>query len=191
MLEIICVEDSCWRLSALRLSGGGDSCVVLRVRLEMPVLSVMPWCRCCSKMCLHALENALIWRCGGECVDLEMWWPIDCVLIYDGITCWRLRWSIYRLLSIPRFFVLKTEHEAAWRIVKLTEYCAWRDYCLQIAACLKARLYMKYRWTLFFADRYKAGIYCFVIFITKWIWFCYYNKIVCWMIMKSCWFRAL
>ena len=137
------------------------------VDLEMPVLPVMPWCRCCSKMCLHALENALIWRC-------------------PSVT--------YRLccdISIPRFFFKDWTWRPAWRIVKLTEYCAWRDYCLQIASCLKARLYMKYRWTLFFADRYKAGIYGFVIFITKWIWFCYYNKIVCWMIMKSCWFRAL
>ena len=75
--------------------------------------------------------------------------------------------------------------EAAWAwncmenctcCLKVTEYCAWRDYCLQIAACLKAR------WTLIFI---RAGIYGFVILITKWIWFYYYNKIVCWMIMRS------
>ena len=67
-VPLIWVEDCCWCkrndllfIPAWRVPSraGGDSCVVLRGRLE----------------------NAF--------------W--DCVVIYDGITCWRLRWSIYRL----------------------------------------------------------------------------------------------
>ena len=131
MLEIICVEDSCWRLSALRLSGGGDSCVVLRVRLENALI----WrCRC-FQLCLDAgaavkcaftcwrmrwsgdvVENALIWRCGDQ--STALWYMMvslveDCVDLYIDCSLFHVfcikDWS----LKLPGELYTLPEAEAA------------------------------------------------------------------------------
>ena len=94
-----------WSVDRLR---GGDSCRNY-VRLEMPVLSVMPWCRCCSKMCLHALEKALIWSVATyqelwpisvEWYMLVSWYMLLVSWIYSNNLLWYNRDIIYILQRI-------------------------------------------------------------------------------------------
>ena len=153
MLEIICVEDSCWRLSALRLSGGGDSCVVLRVRLEIPVLSVMPWCRCCSKMCLHALENALIWSVATyqelwpisvEWYMLVSWYMLLVSWIYSNNLLWyNVCWYrdiIYRDIMYAVYCALELM-DRRWSVEEYEIYI-----CVEWWSCLNILIYFDIFW---------------------------------------------